>query len=289
MSGRSIKRITSPVRTMEGAGVPVNRVFGSSSETGETDPFLMMDHFQNDDPDLELPGFPWHPHRGIETITYMLQGSIRHEDSLGNRGILEAGDLQWMTAGSGIIHQEMPVAGESNVLNGFQLWANLSASQKMMDPGYQEIPAAEIPELIEDDGTAARIIAGKFRGKQGAVRGIASDPGYIDLSIPPHRKKEIRIDIHKNAFAYVFEGSALFKGATVPVVSPNLVLFDRGDRIEVQTADKGIRFLLISGNPFNEPVAWYGPIVMNTREQLVQAFREYEEGTFLNHTNRGGA
>lgn len=308
MSLRPIKSITRPLQVMEGAGVPVHRVFGHNQVT-QTDPFLMMDHFKAEDPDFISPGFPWHPHRGIETITYMLDGQIKHEDSLGNTGVLGSGDIQWMTAGSGIIHQEMPVKGKANIGHGFQLWANLPAALKMTDPRYQDIPALEIPEILEDDGSRARVIAGRFRGKNGPVTGIASDPSYLDLYIPPHSRQCIKIDLAQNAFAYVFEGEGKFRGASSPVPAAteymtetgisdaipshpvenrNLILFDSGDEIFVETEDHGMRFLLISGKALREPVAWHGPIVMNTREELIQAFDEYEKGTFLQHQNRGG-
>lgn len=308
MSLRPITSITRPIELMEGAGVPINRVFGNR-DTTQTDPFLMMDHFKNEDPDFISPGFPWHPHRGIETITYLIEGGIRHEDSLGNSGVLGAGDVQWMTAGSGIIHQEMPVPGTANIGHGFQLWANLPAAQKMTDPRYQDIPAIEIPEVTEDDGTRARIITGDFWGKRGPVTGIATNPRYLDFYIPPRCTRSIKIDLDQNAFAYVFEGAGRFRGASSPKGAPteymteggtsearlahpvenrNLVLFDRGDEIRVETDDMGMRFLLISGKPLKEPVAWHGPIVMNTQKELIQAFHEYQNGTFLRHQNRGG-
>ena len=306
MSLRPIKSITRPVQVMEGAGVPVNRVFGHN-EVNMTDPFLMMDHFKAEDPNAVSPGFPWHPHRGIETITYMLNGQIKHEDSLGNTGVLGSGDIQWMTAGSGIIHQEMPVQGTANIGHGFQLWANLPSALKMTDPRYQDIPAVEIPEITEDDGTLARVIAGKFWGQKGPVTDIASDPSYLDIYIPPRSRRSIKIDLVQNAFAYVFEGKGKFRGASSampaateymtetgisdaipshPVENRNLVLFDSGDEIYVETEDQGMRFLLISGKALKEPVAWHGPIVMNTREELIQAFEEYERGTFIKHQNR---
>lgn len=303
MSLRPIKSITKPMKVMEGAGVPVYRVFGNGT-TQVTDPFLMMDHFQSDDPTKKSPGFPWHPHRGIETITYLINGQIQHEDSLGNTGILGPGDVQWMTAGSGIVHQEMPVQGTANIGHGFQLWANLPASQKMTDPRYQDIPTGEIPEVTDDDGTKVRIITGEFWGKTGPVTGIATNPRYLDFYVPPGSQRRISVQLEQNAFAYVFEGSGQFKGSSKPIPAPteymnekgvsevmsshpvenrNLVLFDQGDEIYVETGDEGMRFLLISGQALKEPIAWHGPIVMNTREELIQAFTEYENGTFLKH------
>ncbi len=288
---------------MEGAGVPVHRVFGNES-TGATDPFLLLDHLKNEDPTVNMPGFPWHPHRGIETITYILEGGVQHEDSLGNKGVLTAGDVQWMTAGSGIVHQEMPAPGMGSTGHGFQLWANLPAAEKMTSPRYQDIGSAEIPTVVEDDGTTARVITGSFWGATGPVTGIATDPRYLDITIPPHTSRSLPVETEYHAFAYVFEGSGTFRGASAPIPAPteymsesgitepitahpvenrNLVLFDRGDEIRVETNDEQLRFLLVSGRPLREPVAWHGPIVMNTEEELVQAFSEYRDGTFLRH------
>lgn len=303
MSLRPIKSITRPVATSDGAGVALDRVFGHGTTT-ETDPFLMMDHFQNNDPNSPMAGFPWHPHRGIETITYLISGGIKHEDSMGNSGILQDGDVQWMTAGSGIIHQEMPAPGSSAIYHGFQLWSNLPSADKMMDPRYQDIPSGEIPEVTEDDGSKARIITGNFWGKTGPVTGIVTDPRYLDITLPPNRERTFKIQLEQNAFAYVFMGSGRFygasdpravmteyithQGATDPIPSHpaenrNLILFDQGDEIKVRAGEEGMRFLLVSGQPLKEPVAWHGPIVMNTHEELVRAFDEYQRGTFLKH------
>lgn len=285
MSTRNVKDILKPNRVSDGAGVKLNRVFGNG-ETSLTDPFLLLDHLKNDDPAVGMPGFPWHPHRGIETITYMITGGIQHEDSLGNKGELKSGDVQWMTAGSGIIHQEMPLAGAGNIYHGFQLWSNLPASHKMMSPRYQDIPSSEIPEEIGDDGSRARIITGSFRGKTGPVSGIVTDPTYVDLMVPPERDIRIPISLEQNAFAYIFDGSALFYNGSKPLritENESLVLFDSGDEIKLRSGSEGVRFLLISGRPLKEKIAWYGPIVMNTREELVTAFDEYEKGTFLDH------
>lgn len=285
MSTRTVKDIIKAKKATDGAGVKLNRVF-SHEETSLTDPFLLLDHLKNEDPAKGMPGFPWHPHRGIETITYMLDGGIQHEDSLGNKGALNPGDVQWMTAGSGIIHQEMPLDGAGNRYHGFQLWANLPSSHKMMSPRYQDIPSVEIPEETEDDGSKARIITGSFRGKTGPVSGIVTDPTYVDLMVPPDKEIRIPVSLEQNAFAYIFEGSALFAHSSRPydlAGNESLVLFDSGDEIRLRSGEKGVRFLLISGRPLKETIAWYGPIVMNTRDELVQAFDEYEKGTFLKH------
>ena len=299
MSVRPIRHIIHTKSTIEGAGVKLQRAFGFGTTT-EFDPFLLLDDFRNDNPDDYLAGFPWHPHRGIETITYVLAGNVEHGDSLGNRGNLGAGDVQWMTAGRGIMHQEMPKGDPHGRMHGFQLWANLPSRLKMTEPRYQDITAADVPEVVDDDGTRARIVVGEFWGRKGPVEGVAADPRYIDVSVPPGMKKRIPVDRASNAFAYVFAGSGTFRDASgpqavtteqtdgrttraVPHESENrsLILFDRGDEIVVQAGDEGIRFLLVSGRPIEEPVAWYGPIVMNTRAELQQAFRELQEGTFI--------
>jgi redox-sensitive bicupin YhaK (pirin superfamily) len=300
MSLRPVKDVLQTRSTIEGAGVRLQRAFGFGN-TKEFDPFLLFDDFRNDNPSDYLAGFPWHPHRGIETITYVLAGTVEHGDSLGNKGKMGAGDVQWMTAGSGILHQEMPKGDPQGRMHGFQLWANLPASLKMTDPRYQDIPSAAIPEVTEDDGTTARVICGEFWGAKGPVEGVAADPNYIDISVPPNRKRRIKVETTRHAFAYVFAGSGTFRDASNPqavltesAVDPNapavydaqnhsLVLFDRGDEIVVQAGPEGIRFLLVSGKPLEEPVAWYGPIVMNTDAQLRQAVRELNDGTFIKH------
>jgi quercetin 2,3-dioxygenase len=298
MSVRAVKQILQSTPAIEGAGVKLHRAFGFG-QTSEYDPFLLLDDFRNDRPADYLAGFPWHPHRGIETITYVLAGTVAHGDSLGNRGALGAGDVQWMTAGRGILHQEMPQGDAEGRMHGFQLWANLPASLKMTAPRYQDIKAGDIPETIDDDGTRVRIITGEFWGKKGVVEGVAADPIYVDVSVPPGRQKRFAVDRARNAFAYVFAGSGIFRDASAPRAiltesvdgrdtveyssagNRSLVLFDRGDEIVVQAGDEGIRFLLVSGRPIEEPVAWYGPIVMNTEAELRQAFRELREGTFI--------
>ncbi len=298
MSLRPVKKIIEPKPTIEGAGVKLQRAFGFG-QTKDFDPFLLLDDFRNDNPADYLAGFPWHPHRGIETITYVLAGSVEHGDSLGNKGKMAAGDVQWMTAGSGILHQEMPKGDSQGRMHGFQLWANLPSSLKMTDPRYQDIPSNAIPEVTDDDGTRVRVICGEFWGKKGPVEGVAADPSYLDIFVPAGTNKRLKIETTRNAFAYVFAGSGSFRGASDPrgvltdkVVDPNappvydaknhsLILFDRGDEISVQAGDAGIRFLLVSGKPIEEPVAWYGPIVMNTQEQLRQAAAELHTGTFI--------
>ncbi len=300
MSLRPVKQIIQPKPTIEGAGVKLQRAFGFG-KTKEFDPFLLLDDFRNDNPEDYLKGFPWHPHRGIETITYVLAGTVEHGDSLGNKGRMGAGDVQWMTAGSGILHQEMPKGDRDGRMHGFQLWANLPSSLKMTDPRYQDIPSSAIPEVTDDDGTRVRIICGDFWGKKGPVEGVAADPNYLDVSVAPGHRKRLKIETGRNAFAYVFAGSGTFGGASdaravltervqMPDAPPaydarnhSLVLFDRGDEISVQAGDEGIRFLLVSGKPIEEPVAWYGPIVMNTQEQLREAMAELQDGSFIKH------
>lgn len=300
MSLRPVKEILQTQPTLEGAGVKLQRAFGFG-KTKEFDPFLLFDDFRNERPEDYLAGFPWHPHRGIETITYVLAGSVEHGDSLGNKGKMTAGDIQWMTAGSGILHQEMPKGDPNGRMHGFQLWANLPASQKMTDPRYQDIPSAAIPEVTEDDGTHVRIICGEFWGKRGPVEGVAADPNYIDVSVAPGERRHLKVETDRHAFAYVFAGSGTFRDASepravltehtaVPEAAPtydaknhSLVLFDRGDEIVVHAGPEGIRFLLVSGKPIEEPVAWYGPIVMNYPGQLKQAMAELQEGNFIRH------
>jgi quercetin 2,3-dioxygenase len=306
MSIRPVKRVIQSKPTLEGAGVHLRRAFGFG-DTREFDPFLLFDDFRNDIPDEYLRGFPWHPHRGIETITYVLAGAVDHGDSLGNRGTLSGGDVQWMTAGSGIIHQEMPKGDEQGRMHGFQLWANLPASLKMTTPRYQDVSGSDIPDVADDDGTRVRVICGSFWGATGPVDGIAADPRYLDVSVPPGRRKTLPVETTRHAFAYVFAGSGTFRNASQPrdvtteavgqvasatarvaaaaeeVGNRSLILFDRGDEVTVQAGEHGIRFLLVSGKPLEEPVAWYGPIVMNTQDELRQAVAELNQGTFIKH------
>jgi hypothetical protein len=285
--------------TLEGAGVHLHRAFGFA-DPSECDPFLLFDDFRGERPADYQAGFPWHPHRGIETITYVLAGTVEHGDSLGNQGSLGAGDVQWMTAGSGILHQEMPAGNAQGQMHGFQLWANLPSHLKMTAPRYQDVKSADIPEETDDDGTRVRVITGDFWGKRGPVDGIAADPHYLDISVPPLVKKTFRIDTYRRAFAYIFAGSGFFTDASAPQgvllekevmgqevnirdLSGNrtLVRFGTGDEVTVQAGPEGVRFLLISGAPLEEPVAWHGPIVMNTKAELQQAFRDLRNGTFI--------
>ena len=269
--------------TMEGAGVRLKRAFGYADSS--LDPFLLLDDFHSNNPNDYLAGFPWHPHRGIETITYMLHGQIEHGDSMDNSGVIGAGDVQWMTAGSGIIHQEMPKKNENDpVLAGFQLWANLPASHKMMDPRYRDITKEQIPEVIVNDSVRVKIICGKVNGVKGPVQDIVTDPEYLDVSIGPDSEFKHSIDNTHNVFAYVIEGEGIFDPNKETLVNAeNLLIFREGDEVLIQTRDKSVRFLLISGKPIGEPVAWRGPIVMNNEEELIIAFNEYSKGTFIKH------
>ncbi len=298
MSLRPVKRVVQAKPTLEGAGVHLRRAFGFGN-TSDFDPFLLLDDFRNDVPEDYLAGFPWHPHRGIETVTYVLAGTVEHGDSLGNSGAIAAGDVQWMTAGSGIIHQEMPKGDHVGRMHGFQLWANLPASLKMSAPRYQEVKAPDIPVVTDDDGTEVRIICGSFWGKTGPVDGVAAEPIYLDVSVPQGKRKTLPIETTRHAFAYVFGGSGNFCNASGPLAVPtesvgwldtappadaenrSLILFDRGDEVTLQAGEDGLRFLLVSGKPLEESVAWYGPIVMNTQAELRQAFEELDKGTFL--------
>ncbi|WP_439111278.1 pirin family protein [Lentibacter sp.] len=285
--------------TMEGAGVHLHRAFGFH-DPSELDPFLLFDDFRNEHPAHYAKGFPWHPHRGIETITYVLSGEVDHADSLGNTGRLGAGDVQWMTAGSGIMHQEMPRGNAKGQMHGFQLWANLPRDLKMTDPRYQDVEAREIPEITDDDGTHVRVVTGAFWGKRGPVDGIAADPQYLDIFVPAGVKKTLPIDTYRRAFAYVFEGQGAFADASAPTGvllekevmgeelnirdmsgDRTLIRFGTGDEITVQAGEEGVRFLLISGAPIQEPVAWHGPIVMNTQDEIRQAMSDLRNGTFI--------
>jgi redox-sensitive bicupin YhaK (pirin superfamily) len=299
MSIRPVKSVSQSRPTMEGAGVRLRRAFGFG-DTSDFDPFLMMDDFRSDRPEDYQAGFPWHPHRGIETITYVLAGSVDHGDSLGNRGKLGAGDVQWMTAGSGIMHQEMPTGDAKGRMHGFQLWANLPANLKMTRPRYQDVPATAIPEVVDDDGTQVRVICGEFWGKSGPVDGVAAEPRYLDVFVPPGKRKRLKVEDFRQAFAYIFEGSANFADASEPfgvlreaevggeeilvrdaVGNRSLVVFGSGDEISVQAGDEGVRFLLVSGRPLREPIAWHGPIVMNTQDQIRQALTDLRTGAFI--------
>ena len=299
MSFRPVRSQTVARPTIEGAGVHLHRVFGFG-DPAESDPFLLLDDFRNDEPHLYSKGFPWHPHRGIETITYVLEGQVEHKDSLGNSGILGPGSVQWMTAGSGIMHQEMPTGNAAGQMHGFQLWANLPSAEKMTTPRYQDIQGSDIPEVIDDDGTRVRVITGSFWGQVGPVDGIAAEPLYLDVSIAPNVRKTLPVDTYANTFAYVFAGAGTFGDASAPQgvrvekelagqelnirdMSGNrtLVRFGTGDEISVRAGPDGMRFLLVSGRPIKEPVAWHGPIVMNTRAELKTAMRDLQNGTFI--------
>ncbi len=299
MSIRPVLESRKAMPTMEGAGVKLHRAFGFQDPT-ELDPFLLFDDFRNDRPIDFAPGFPWHPHRGIETITYVLAGTVDHADSLGNEGSLGAGDVQWMTAGRGILHQEMPKGNIAGQMHGFQLWANLPGALKMTAPRYQDVKSKDIPEITDDDGTIVRVIVGSFWGRRGPVDGIAADPKYLDISVPAGRRKTFKIDTRRRAFAYVFQGAGKFADAGRPQgvllekevdghevnirdMSGNrtLIRFGAGDEVTVRAGEQGLRFLLISGAPIEEPVAWHGPIVMNTRAELQQAMADLRNGTFI--------
>jgi quercetin 2,3-dioxygenase len=298
MSVRSVARLIEAKPTLEGAGVHLRRAFGFG-DTTEFDPFLLLDDFRNDIPEAYRAGFPWHPHRGIETITYVLAGTVEHGDSMGNGGVIGPGDIQWMTAGRGIVHQEMPKGDAAGRMHGFQLWANLPAALKMTPPRYQGVTASEIPAVTDDDGTEVRVICGSFWGARGPVDGVAAEPIYLDVSVPPGTRKVLPVQAARNAFAYVFAGAGSFCDASEPLAVPTepvgwhdteppseaanrtLVRFGGGDEVVVDAGDEGVRFLLVSGKPLREPVAWYGPIVMNTQEELRRAFAQLQAGTFL--------
>ena len=299
MSIRPVKRVALSRPTMEGAGVRLRRAFGFG-DTSDFDPFLMMDDFRGDNPADYRAGFPWHPHRGIETITYVLAGSVEHQDSLGNRGTLRSGDVQWMTAGSGIMHQEMPAGDHKGAMHGFQLWANLPSRLKMTNPRYQDVPSVAIPEITDDDGTTVRVICGEFWGKTGPVDGVAAEPRYLDVSVPAGKTKRLKVEDYRQAFAYVFEGSGDFSDASEPigvlreaevngrdalvrdpVGNRSLVVFGSGDEVVVRAGDEGVRVLLVSGRPLREPIAWHGPIVMNTDAEIRQAMMDLRDGSFI--------
>lgn len=300
MSIRPVRRIVTAQPTLEGAGVKLHRGFGFGA-TDEFDPFLLFDDFRGDRTRDYSAGFPWHPHRGIETITYVLAGTVHHNDSLGNVGALGAGDVQWMTAGSGIIHQEMPEGDAQGRMHGFQLWANLPKSLKMTAPRYQEVGSRDIPEIVDDDGTRVKVVVGDFWGKRGPVDGIAADPIYLDVFVPAGVRKVLPVETTRHAFAYVFEGSGTFRDASAPqgvltdttgtdiddkpvldlTGNRSLILFDRGDEVVVQAGPEGIRFLLASGKPLGEPIAWHGPIVMNTPDEIQDALYDLRAGTFI--------
>jgi redox-sensitive bicupin YhaK (pirin superfamily) len=297
---RKIHKVFKSKPVTEGAGVHLKRVFGFS-EVPLFDPFLMLDDFRAEMPEYYIKGFPWHPHRGIETITYVLSGDVEHGDSMGNKGIITSGDVQWMTAGSGVIHQEMPKGDSDGRMLGFQLWANLPASQKMIDPRYRDVRSSQIPEVTLDNGVSIKIICGRVGDTEGPVRDIVIDPEYIDVTVPPQTTYRHPTKSGHNVFAYVIEGKGFFckekKPFSYEVQGTNyfdmkrepfldnetLILFGDGEEFFVSTEEEQARFLLMSGKPIGEPVAWYGPVVMNTQEELRVAFDEYREGTFVKH------
>ena len=300
---RRIKKVWKAKPTVEGAGVRLKRVFGNH-EVPQLDPFLLLDDFRSNDPAEYVRGFPWHPHRGIETITYVLAGDVEHGDSLGNRGVISSGDVQWMTAGSGIIHQEMPKGDREGRMWGFQLWANLPAHHKMMDPRYREVKRDDIPEATTAEGATVRVVCGEVAGVRGPVREIVTEPDYLDVSIPARSTFRHPVKAGHTVFAYVFEGEGYFDPERDPYAREDVgeryfdmerpcvcgngtvVLYGPGDTVAVSTEERPVRFLLVSGRPLGEPVAWYGPIVMNTQAELRVAFREYERGTFVKHARR---
>ena len=300
---RRIKKVWKAKPTVEGAGVRLKRVFGNH-EVPQLDPFLLLDDFRSNDPAEYVRGFPWHPHRGIETITYVLAGDVEHGDSLGNRGVISSGDVQWMTAGSGIIHQEMPKGDREGRMWGFQLWANLPAHHKMMDPRYREVKRDDIPEATTAEGATVRVVCGEVAGVRGPVREIVTEPDYLDVSIPARSTFRHPVKAGHTVFAYVFEGEGYFDPERDPYAREDVgeryfdmerpcvcgngtvVLYGPGDTVAVSTEERPVRFLLVSGRPLGEPVAWYGPIVMNTQAELRVAFREYEQGTFVKHARR---
>ncbi len=297
-TNRKIRKVFKSRPTIEGAGVHLRRVFGNA-EVPLFDPFLLLDDFRNTDPYRYIKGFPWHPHRGIETITYVLTGDVEHGDSMGNKGVITSGDMQWMTAGSGIIHQEMPQGDDNGVMEGFQLWANLPSSHKMMPPRYRDIKGSLVPEVVMASGAKVKVICGTVDGKQGPVRDIVIDPEYLDVTLPAGREFVHRTARGHTVFAYVIKGKGVFCNEKNPfsydalgenyfdmerdayIHNGTAVLFDDGDQVTVSAQGETVRFLLVAGRPIGEPVAWYGPIVMNTEEELQIAFEEYRDGTFI--------
>jgi len=277
---RSVALLLSAKPTVEGAGVRLNRVFGYP-EVPRFDPFLLLDDFGSDNPDDYIAGFPWHPHRGIETVTYMMSGEVEHGDSLGNKGVIGSGDVQWMTAGSGIVHQEMPQRVEDR-LRGFQLWINLPASAKMVAPRYRDVPAKTIPVVSPHRGLKIKVIAGEVVGVRGPVKDFVADPEYLDITLEPGSDLEHPTLPDHTVFAYAINGrGGVGPNASHTLERGQLALFAAGDSVQAKALDVPFRFLLVSGKPLGEPVAWSGPIVMNTREELATAFREYQDGTFI--------
>lgn len=296
---RKIHQVIRSKPTLEGAGVHLHRAFGSARDAHLFDPFLLLDDFRSDSPQDYAPGFPWHPHRGIETITYVLEGTVWHGDSMGNSGEIQAGDVQWMTAGSGIRHQEMPRGDAQGRMYGFQLWANLPQENKMMDPRYQEITSAEIPTVTLQDNVLVRIICGEVEGIRGPAENIVINPQFLDITVPPGTDLIFPTPPGHTVFAYVYDGKGFFSEDPDPFAyqregsnyfdmqherwlgNRSLILYEDGEQIRIVTQDDPVRFLLISGRPLNESIAWYGPIVMNTEQELRQAFKDLQNGTFI--------
>ena len=284
MTTRQIKQTLTSAPVIEGAGVHLNRAFGHK-EAGLFDPFLLLDDFRSDNPAHYTKGFPWHPHRGIETITYVLKGDVEHGDSLGNRGDITDGDVQWMSAGSGIIHQEMPKGDAQGRMEGFQLWANLPAADKMMTPRYRDIKAAQIPTLTLDSGVTLKVICGQVGETRGPVTDVTIEPQYLDITVSANTTFTLPTPADHTVFAYVYAGQGRFDDRSDTLLgNRSLVLFDRGDRVVITAHDENLRFLLVSGKPLNEPIAWGGPIVMNTQDEVDQALAEYRAGTFISHS-----
>lgn len=282
VSVRKVERIISSKPVIEGAGVHLKRVFGHS-DVPDFDPFLLLDDFHSDNPKDYLAGFPWHPHRGIETVTYMIHGAVEHGDSMGNKGTIQTGDMQWMTAGSGIVHQEMP-EGQDGLMWGLQFWVNLPASHKMIPPRYRDILAQDIPVYKSKDGIEVKVVSGHYKDLTGPVQDIICEPEYLDIILPPHQTFTHQVNKDHTLFSFVLVGAGYFSPNKKDLVSAeHLALFGKGEQVEITAHDDGLRFLLISGKPLREPVAWYGPIVMNTEEELEKAFEEYRNGTFLKH------
>jgi redox-sensitive bicupin YhaK (pirin superfamily) len=300
MAIRKIRKVFKSKPTTEGAGVHLKRAF-AFGEVPIFDPFLLLDDFRSDNPDQYIKGFPWHPHRGIETITYVLSGDVEHGDSMGNKGVITSGDVQWMTAGSGVIHQEMPKGDPKGIMEGFQLWANLPSSQKMMAPRYRDVKSEQMPELSLENGVRIKIICGQVDDVRGPVRDIVIDPEYLDISVPAHSTYEHPTKLGHTVFAYVISGKGYFCQEKKPfsyeaeganyfdiqrdpfVGNEGLVLFEDGEKVFISTEEAPVRFLFVSGKPIGEPIAWYGPIVMNTQEELQVAFDEFNKGTFIKH------
>ena len=281
-SPRSIVHRFPGVPTIEGAGVRLRRSF-SNAEVPLFDPFLLLDRFGSSNPADYLAGFPWHPHRGIETVTYVLDGRVAHGDTLGNSGVIGSGDVQWMNSGSGIIHQEMPQRTEG-AMSGFQLWVNLPAREKMSVPAYRGLSATDIPELETDAGDRIKVVAGRFGTVEGPVKGIPVDPTYLDVRVPPGGTFAHAPPAGHTVFAHAVDGAGEFDGTdTAPVSSGETLLFGPGGPVRARAGDAGLRFLLVSGRPLHEPVAWYGPIVMNRNDELFLAMRELERGEFIKH------